>query len=105
MGRMARGSRQRRRVPGVGALVLHRHRHMDRAFCVAGWGDDCWLCANIAALEAGQPVRLIGDDVYGALCEDEQLARACRDLRDDRSVYLVGADTIERLKPAPNRPG
>lgn len=97
MGRMARGSRQRRLVPGVGALVLHRLRRTDRAFCVAGFGDHCRLCATIAALEAGQPVRLIGDDIYGALCEDEALARACRDLMDDRGVYVVGADTVERL--------
>jgi hypothetical protein len=97
MGRMARGSRQRRLVPGVAALVLMRLRRMNRSFCVAGWGDDCWLCATVAALEAGQPVRLIGDDIHGALCEDEALARACRDLRDDRGVYTVRADTVERL--------
>jgi hypothetical protein len=84
-------------LPGAGAPVLHRLRRTDRAFCVAGFGDDCRLCATIAALEAGRPVRLIGDDIYSALCEDEQLARASRDPMDDRAVYTVGADTVERL--------
>lgn len=97
MGRMALGSRQRRLVPGVAELVLLRHRRMDRAFCVAQFGDECWFCANVRALAAGQSVHLTGEDVYSALCDDEHLARTYRDLLDDPSVYVVGADTLERL--------
>lgn len=100
MGRLAQGTRTRRTVPGVGALVMRRHRMMDGAFCLAPFREECWWCNTIAALNAGQPVQLIGDDIYSALCVDEYLARTCRDLLHDRSVYEVRADTLELLNLA-----
>jgi hypothetical protein len=97
MARRATGTVSRLLVTGVGELVLHRHRRLDGAFCMRPLGKSCRWCRNIADLEAGQPVQLTGDDIYAALCADEHLARTCRDLMQDQSVYEVRADTLDLI--------
>lgn len=97
MARRAPGTVSRRLVTGVGELVLHHHRRLDTAFCMRPLGKSCRWCRNIADLEAGQPVQLPGDEIYTALCADEHLARTCRDLMHDESIYEVRADTLDLI--------
>ncbi len=52
---------------------------------------------HAAALAAGWPSQLTGGEVYTALCADAHLARTCRDLMDDQSVYEVRADTLDKI--------
>ncbi len=97
MARHATGTVRRRMVAGVGQLVLNQQQRLDGAFCMRPLGKPCRWCRHIAALEAGRPVQLTGYEIYGALCADAHLARSCRDLMNDDSVYEVRADTLDKV--------
>ncbi len=78
---------QRNTCPGSPSSVLNRPADGWRVL-YAAFGEPRRWCA-IAALSAGQPARLTGDEIYREMCADGYLARTCRDLLHDESVYGV----------------
>jgi len=83
---------QRNTCPGSPSSVLNRPADGWRVL-YAAFGEPRRWCA-IAALSAGQSARLTGDEIYREMCADGYLARTCRDLLHDESVYGVTGDAL-----------
>jgi hypothetical protein len=92
--------------PGLRAGLIARARYLDAAFCLRSLGGACRICARIAALEAGQPVEIKGEEVWRALT-DPRNPRACIEFLHDPRIYELTGDRLavlgERHRKEPPR--